>query len=222
MTKFPSSIEKFLSTGKKIYLFINLLPCILFDFLWYKKYTNKHQKEYTGLISLLKLYTLNFQLFNNLWKIKKWNDRKTEFHLYENVHSAFKQMVNVLPKTRISKWICHWHYNFEMSFDNNDKPTFTKKNPGRTAIHITYAILHKPRLRTFFWTAFYPPHGRIQNFFGRVGSLLSLVSPWDAIVVGNEVKISKISLSRLAKIAFIRFFLYISCVPSLPSILLSS
>lgn len=101
-------------------------------------------------------------------------------------------------------------------------PLSLKKNPGRTAIHITYAILHKPRLRTFFWTAFYPPHGRIQDFFGRVGSLLSLVSPWDAIVVGNEVKISKISLSRLVKIAFIRFFLYISCVPSLPSILLSS
>ena len=42
-----------------------------------------------------------------------------------------------------------------------------------------------------------------RNFFGGVGSLFSLVSPRDAIMVGSEVKILKICLSGLADIGFL-------------------
>ena len=62
----------------------------------------------------------------------------------------------------------------------------------------------------------------IQDFFGRAGSLFKLVSPWDATMGDTEVNFSKIYLSRLAIIIFLEPFLYISCTPSLPSILLSS
>ena len=48
---------------------------------------------------------------------------------------------------------------------------------------------------------------RIQDFFGRTGSLFGLISPWVATRAGTEVKTSKIRLSGLKGIAFLESFL---------------
>ena len=49
----------------------------------------------------------------------------------------------------------------------------------------------------------------------------SLLSPWDAIMIDTEVKISKIFISGLAEIAFLDSFFY-PYTSSLPSFLLPS